>query len=159
VLHYCCTTPLPAVTEGGVGNITNSPIFVDLARGNLRLQSDSPCINAGNNAYAPSGPDLDGNPRIAGGTVDIGAYEFQNPTSVISYAWLQQYGLPIDGSADLSDSDGDGMNNWQEWRCGTDPASAQSALRLISALPSGTNVMVSWESAPGVTYFVERSTN
>jgi hypothetical protein len=155
-LTYCCTTPRPT---NGFGNITDAPLFVDLANGNLRLQYSSPCINAGNNAYAPSGPDLDGNPRIAGGTVDIGAYEFQNPTSLISYAWLHQYGLPTDGSADFSDPDGDGMSNWQEWQCGTDPSNPQSALRLVSALPTGTNVTVTWESAAGVSYFLERSTN
>jgi hypothetical protein len=156
VLSYCCTTPLPST---GFDNITNDPLFVDLAGGNLRLQSNSPCINAGNRAYAPSGPDLDGNPRIAGGTVDIGAYEFQNPTSLISYAWLQEYGLPTDGSADFADPDGDGMNNWQEWRCGTNPTNSLSALRIISVLPTGTSVTVSWHSVAGINYFLERSTN
>jgi hypothetical protein len=156
LLTYCCTTPLPA---NGFGNITNDPLFVDLARGNLRLQPNSPCINAGNNAYAPAGPDLDGNRRIAGGTVDIGAYEFQNPTSLISYAWLQQFGLPTDGSADFADPDHDGMNNWQEWRCGTNPTNALSALRMISALPTGTIVTISWQSVVGVSYFLECSTN
>jgi hypothetical protein len=156
VLNYCCTTPQPT---NGIGNITNVPLFVNLAGGDLRMQSNSPCVNAGNDSYAPAGPDLDGNLRIAGGTVDIGAYEFQNPTSLISYAWLQQYGLPIDGSADFGDPDHDGMNNWQEWRAGTNPTNSLSALRIISALPTGTNVTISWQSVAGVNYLLERSTN
>jgi hypothetical protein len=156
ILNYCCTTPQPT---DGLGNLTNAPLFLDQVGGNLRLQSNSPCINAGNNAYAPDGPDLDGNPRIVAGTVDIGAHEFQAPTSIISYAWLQHFGLPTDGSADFIDSDGDGMNNWQEWRCGTDPTNALSVLRLVSASTSGAIVMVSWESVAGVNYVVERSTN
>ena len=78
---------------------------------------------------------------------------------MISYAWLQQYGLPTDGSADVTDSDGDGLNTWQEWRCGTCPTNSLSALRLLSASPAGTNVTVSWQSVAGVNYFLECSTN
>jgi hypothetical protein len=155
-MDYCCTAPLPT---NGIGNITNAPLFVDYAGGNLRLQSDSPCINAGNNAYIMTTTDLDGNPRLVGATVDIGAYEFQRPASVISYAWLQQYGLPMDGSADFTDSDQDGMNNWQEWMCGTCPTNALSALRMRSAALVGTHVIVTWESVAGVNYFLERSAN
>ena len=156
ILNYCCTTPMPT---NGFGNITNAPLFVDYAGGNLRLQSNSPCINAGLNAYAPGPTDLDGNPRIVNGAVDIGAYEFQGPGSVISYAWLQQYGLPTDGSADFTDPDRDGLNNWQEWRCGTCPTNALSALRLLAVSPTGTNLSVTWQSVAGVSYFLERSSN
>ena len=127
---YCCTFPLPEYY--GFGGITNEPLFVDLAGGDFRLQTNSPCINAGGNSYASPETDLDGNPRIAGGTVDIGAYQIQNPTSLISYDWLQQYGLPVDGSADFIDMDNDQMNNWQEWQAGTTPTNAS----LFCACPA-----------------------
>jgi hypothetical protein len=59
---------------------TADPQFVDTnGWANLRLQPNSPCINAGNNSYVTGATDLDGNPRISGGTVDIGAYEYQWP--------------------------------------------------------------------------------
>jgi hypothetical protein len=156
VLNDCCTTPLPT---NGVGNITNEPVFADYASGNLHLQSNSPCINAGNNAYVTTTTDLDSRPRIVRGTVDIGAYEFQGSGSVISYAWLQQYGLPTDGSADFTDPDSDGHNNWQEWCCQTDPTNALSVLRLLTPESDGTNVHVRWTSVAGVPYYLLRGTN
>jgi len=134
------------------------PRFVDFASGDLRLQSNSPCINAGNNAYAAGPVDLDGNTRIVGGTVDIGAYEFPLPASLISYAWLQQYGLPTDGSVDALDQDCDGLDTWEEWRCLTCPTNALSLLKVLSATPAGGDVLVSWQSEPGVSYFIERCT-
>ncbi len=123
------------------------------------MASNSPCINAGNNSYVTIPIDLDGNLRIAGGTVDIGAYEFQSPASIISYAWLQQYGLPMDGSADDLDSDGDGLNNWKEWKAGTIPTNAASVLQLSSPSNSVSGLKVQWQSVSGVTYYLQRSTN
>jgi hypothetical protein len=125
VMSYCCTEPLPK----GMCNITHAPLFVDLSAENLRLQSNSPCINSGYSTRRTTGVDLDGNPRVKGEVVDIGAYEFQSPTSVISYDWLQKYGLRTDGSADFADPDGDGYNNLREWRSGTNPTNALSLPR------------------------------
>lgn len=155
-LNYCCTIPAPS---NGSGNITNEPMFADITGGNLRLESSSPCINSGKNPPVSAGPDLDGNPRISGGTVDIGAYEFRSPQSLISYAWLQQFGLATDGSADFLDTDSDGMNNWQEWIAGTDPANPDSALRMLNPTINGSNIVVRWSGVSGRKYFVQRATN
>jgi len=73
-LNYTCTYPMPT---NGVGNITNAPLFVDTNNwANLRLRPASPCIDAGNNDFVTWLTDLDGNPRIINGIVDMGAYEF-----------------------------------------------------------------------------------
>ena len=155
-LNYCCTAPAPS---NGIGNITAEPLFVDRLNGNLRLQSNSPCINAGTKDYITGPTDLDGRPRIVGDTVDMGAYEYQGPGLSEFIGWLQQFGLATDGSADTADADGDRLNNWQEWRCQTDPTDVLSVLRLLPPVSAGSALNVTWQSVAGVRYFLERSTN
>lgn len=54
----------------------SDPLFVNPDSGDYHLQPCSPLLNAGSNAAAAGlTTDLAGNPRILGGTVDIGAYE------------------------------------------------------------------------------------
>ena len=156
--NYCCLTPLPV---GGIANFTNDPAFEDYWGGDFHLQPDSPCINGGYNHVVNSIFDLDGNPRIVGGTVDVGCYEFQSPTSVLGYLWAQQYGLPTDGSADYLDSDGDGMNNWQEFVAGTNPTNAASILTMTCAVPENylNWVVVKWQSVSTRYYFLQRSSD
>lgn len=83
------------------GNFTNAPMFVAAANSNFMLTASSPARNTGNNADAPSGPDLAGNPRIVHGYVDMGAYEYQ-------------------GGAGQGDFDGEGEGNGDEGVAGTD---------------------------------------
>jgi hypothetical protein len=72
--NYCCTPD-----TGGVGNTTAAPIFVNQAGGDFHLQGGSGAIDTGTNFYAWSLTDFDGNLRIANGTVDMGAFEYQQP--------------------------------------------------------------------------------
>jgi hypothetical protein len=141
--------------------ITNEPLFVDPANGDFHLQSHSLCINAGDNSFVASGStDLDGQPRIIGSTVDMGVFEFPRPELAIPITWFQQYGLSGDGSADFVDTDGDNMNNWQEWVAGTNPTNASSRLAIEPAAPSGgPGFIVRWQSVTNRLYFIQRSTN
>jgi len=153
-LTACCAMPLPS----GSGNISNAPAFVDFASGNLRLQTNSPCINSGNNSYAVA-VDLDGRRRIVGAKVDMGAYEYQGAGMGEFIAWLQHYGLPANGSADYVDTDSDLMNNWQEWIAGTNPTNAASVLRLEPPDAVAENVTLNWLSVANRSYFVERASD
>ena len=77
-------------TGPGGNNIDADPLFVQPGLDNVRLSFGSPCINVGSNAALPPDEldldgdgdtdepipyDLDGNDRIQGGIVDMGAYE------------------------------------------------------------------------------------
>ena len=82
-LNYCCVDNTGYDGAGTIDDANNcihsDPQFVDPASGDYHLKDTSPCIDAGGNTLLPSGldKDLDGNPRIANGVVDIGAYEKQ----------------------------------------------------------------------------------
>ncbi|MHC4739840.1 MAG: LamG-like jellyroll fold domain-containing protein [Planctomycetota bacterium] len=67
-----------SVIDNG-GNIELVPEFIDPNNGDFNLLAASPCIEAGDNSSVPveATTDIAGNPRIIGGVVDIGAYEFQ----------------------------------------------------------------------------------
>ncbi|MBC9797946.1 BspA family leucine-rich repeat surface protein [Sinomicrobium weinanense] len=82
------------IGEDGGNNVDMDPEFISTTPGQagyLQLGAASPAVNGGNNnAYSDAGGDLEndmdlaGNPRVAGGTIDMGGYEFQGePTPVI----------------------------------------------------------------------------
>ena len=76
-IDYSCT---PVMVHPGTSNIMADPLFVDVAA-DYRLQETSPCVDTGTQRswMTPGTPDLAGSPRVAGGEVDMGAYEWQPP--------------------------------------------------------------------------------
>ena len=76
------------------------------------------------------------------------------------HSWLASYGLTSDGSADYLDSDGDGLNNWQEYLAGTNPTNAGSVFKISGeqVLPAGQFIL-RWLSVSNRLYDVLRATN
>jgi predicted outer membrane repeat protein len=65
--------------NGTNGNISLDPLFVNPGYNDYHLLEGSPCIDTGDPNYIPEPgeTDIDGNPRIIGGQIDMGAYEAQ----------------------------------------------------------------------------------
>jgi parallel beta-helix repeat protein len=73
VVKYSC---IQDWTLGGKGNININPSFLDAGTGNYHLHWDSSCINAGDPTGKYTGQtDIDGEPRVIYGLVDMGADE------------------------------------------------------------------------------------
>ncbi len=140
------------------GNITNSPLFVDVANGDFRLQTNSPCINWGNNSYVTNATDLAGNPRIIEGTVDMGAYEYQGTIGLadsdadgIADDWERQHG----GNQNPDRVCSNGVNTLlQAYVAGLDPNDPESK---FTTTVSGQTLR--WNAASGRVYAVYYSTN
>ncbi len=67
-----------SIHDAGGDNIDVNPEFVDVDNNNYHLEDISLAINAGDDAAAADIlTDYDGDPRISGTAVDIGAFEYQ----------------------------------------------------------------------------------
>jgi len=61
----------------GRGNIDADPRFIEPEAGDFHIPHDSPCKDTGDNlAEGLRDSDVEGDPRVSGGTVDIGADEY-----------------------------------------------------------------------------------
>ena len=76
---YDCSATYSCIEDGdgGTGNISSDPNFVDADA--FHLSADSPCIDAGDPSFQPDPgeTDIDGEPRVHGDDVDMGADEYQ----------------------------------------------------------------------------------
>jgi len=91
VADYSCIQGWTGLLEG-TGTIDTSPKFTDASAGDYHLLPDSPCVNSGdpNFAAATDATDLDGEPRVINGRLDIGADEYNNMRLVPDeYATIQ----------------------------------------------------------------------
>jgi len=105
IFDHCCTSPNP----GGAGNITPDPQFVNSTIGNFHLASTSPCIDAGIvQPWMTGAFDLDGNPRVRGASVDIGAYESPSepPQDLLASLIADVNALVAQGSLSRSSANG-----------------------------------------------------
>ena len=114
-----------SVINGG-GNIHADPLFVNPVGGDYHLLANSPCVNAGNPNHPedPNETDIDGQPRIIGGRVDIGADEFHGNNAApvadageeqMAYAgidWIAE--VILDGSGSYDD-DGHRLTYLWNW--------------------------------------------
>lgn len=133
----------------GIGNINRNPVFANAAGGDLHLLATSPCVDAGDPNYVagPNETDLDGNPRIMGGRIDMGAYEYPNAAPVADagpdqtvYAWIDGFAVVKSNGSGSFDPDGDELTYRWSWEIEGEVFEANGVVPLI-ALPVGEHLI------------------
>jgi hypothetical protein len=108
---------------------------------------------------ASGDPDNDGVSNIdeqtAGTNPAVGTGNPDADGDGMADAWEVQYFTNVDQTAE-GDFEGDGTNNLTEFRLGLDPTNGSS--RFAATAAAGPARSISWTSAEGVTFRIERST-
>jgi len=116
--------------------------------GDYHLLPDSPCINAGDPCYVagPNETDLDGNQRLTGGRIDIGAYEFNHipigeaGPNQIGYAWIDDIAEVVLDGNDSYDPDGEQLTYSWSWTVDNNIYEANGVSAIIE-LPIGEHTI------------------
>jgi hypothetical protein len=121
---YSC---IESWNQGGVGNLSDYPHFINPAGGDYHIQTWSPCIDAGD----PASP-FSEEPEPNGGRIDMGAYgntaeatsaSEDSDEDLLPDDWeMYFFGVLEQGAS--GDADGDGVSNIQEYLRGTNPTTA-----------------------------------
>ncbi len=90
---YNCSATYSCIedNDSGQGNIHDDPCFINSGGDDFHLRGNSPCINAGDPSGNYDGQlDIDNDPRVRGGEVDIGADEAGNVYNVNKVKWYEK---------------------------------------------------------------------
>ena len=88
--NYSSVTVTYSLLEAGVADFTDgdsnltTTVSPFVSSTNARLNGCSPAINTGLNSANSTTTDLDGNPRLFGSRIDMGAYEYQAAPGVVT---------------------------------------------------------------------------
>jgi hypothetical protein len=114
----------------GVTNIVDAPISIFLSASNVSTSS------------------------LAQATYDSISNQLRVTGPVTFDSWQVQYFGCTNGNPDAAadaDPDHDGQNNFAEFLAGTDPTTNASCFRIVSAIPTGNNLRITWSCGGGRT--------
>ncbi len=80
-------------------------------------------------------------------------------TNGVTSAWLEPFGLDLNDLTVLSDSDFDGLANWEENVAGTVPTNDASGLWFSSVVPGLDSIVMRWPAVSGRTYNLYATSN